>query len=503
MSIKEDIMKTATMTLAAAACLAHAAAGAADWPMLGCNPQRTNYTDEEIEFPYKFAWEVHFEPERVSLNCQPVIAGGRVFVGTKSGNLYALDMRTGEQVWKYEAGGIIEHTAGVDDEPVFVACLDGTVHAVDRETGKGLWKFQAASGFSASVLPVDGRVYIGARDGNFYALDQAAGEVVWCNDLGAPIFQSAAWNKGRVYVGAEDMSIRCLDGKDGRQVWVSERLFGQSLRQFHPVIVGDSVAVIVMGIDIGLREGPGVFTWNPADAFRGDKEQGKAWLEEAVERLALGEGLNERMMADQEEAVALLTKNPEWQLLYILNESDGQQRYIAPSWRGPTQGGPACAPVKDCDGRLIVPVTFGSHRYGRLDLETGRIIDVLIGKSVWRLREGRGWQLEPALTDFSVGGGNLDEMMALSCAGPVVFFAHPTEGGAHYNGTFDLRERIYVDFQLSWGFYGDAGKTPFSDNALTRGQPYAVASGMFFHNSYGRIRAFRGAGGKNGKDNAQ
>jgi outer membrane protein assembly factor BamB len=236
----------------AAGLLPGKAARANDWPMLAGNPQRTGRTEEGIEFPYEFAWEARFEPERLSLKCQPVIAGGRLFIGTKSGNLYALDARTGRKVWKYAAGGPIEHTAAVAGGKVFTGCLDGTLHAVTCATGRRAWVFQAESGFTASPLPVAGKVFIGSRAGVLYALNQADGKVIWKRNLGAPIFNSAAYDQGRIFLGVEDMRIRCLDAGTGRVIWTSARLYGQSFRQYYPVISQGKVLANVMGTE-GIR----------------------------------------------------------------------------------------------------------------------------------------------------------------------------------------------------------------------------------------------------------
>ena len=38
---------------------------------------------------------------------RPVVVGGRVFVGSADGRLYAVDLKTGRERWRFEAGGHI------------------------------------------------------------------------------------------------------------------------------------------------------------------------------------------------------------------------------------------------------------------------------------------------------------------------------------------------------------------------------------------------------------
>ncbi len=144
------------------------AARAADWPQLGGNPQRTNYTSDTVRPPFRLAWYRNFQPERVSRDVQAVVYAGRVFVGTKSGHLYALSATDGRQAWRFSCGGPILHTAACGEGEVVVGALDGVVYAVDASTGALAWRFRGERdlGFSTAPLIAEDTVYIGAADGS-------------------------------------------------------------------------------------------------------------------------------------------------------------------------------------------------------------------------------------------------------------------------------------------------------------------------------------------------
>lgn len=465
----------------AAAILPAFCAGARDWPMLAANPQRTNRTDEELAAPYFLQWEARFEPERVSRLCQFIVAGGRGFIGTKSGHLHALDARTGARLWTYAAGGAIVHTAGFDNGRVFAGCLNGAVHAIAADSGELAWVFHApcAGGFSASVLPVANKVFIGSRRGVFYALNQADGSLDWSADFGAPIFFTAAFDDNRVYVGAEDMRVRCLDAGTGEPIWISERLYGQGLRHYHPVIAAGKVLVTVATSESGILD-HGLFAWAGNDEFN-------AQLCEGV--------MPDGLMEEQERIRDTLRASPQRQSLFVLDEATGRQAYIAPVARGVSMGtGPNFPPAIDCDGLALVttPSLSGAmSRTGRLDLETGLIVDILAGKKMsWydpnynkffsRVWNPRGDNLDRRLA----GGASTDEKLDVSAAGFLIFLVHPQEENAAFTGTFDLRSR-------EWTMLPAGGKTPFWSNALTENNAISIADGMFFHNCYGRVRGWR------------
>src|ERR1700674_2183558 len=87
-------------------------------------------------------------PGDVGADAQPTIAGGRVFVGSQSGNVYALSAATGCIHWFFQAAapvraavsiGRIETRSG-RRYAAFIGDRAANVYAVDVSDGKLLWK---------------------------------------------------------------------------------------------------------------------------------------------------------------------------------------------------------------------------------------------------------------------------------------------------------------------------------------------------------------------------
>ena len=236
------------------AALTCAVAQAADWPQLGGNPQHTGYSTEKLRPPFKIKWNVQFQPERLYPAMQPVIAGGRVFLGSESGTLYALDAANGRRLWRFpgDAGvrvGPILHSAGVEGGKVFFASMDGCVYGLDAESSQLAWKYDSElrTGFSVAVLLAEGKVFAPNRGGAFFALNQADGKLAWRADLGSPLLQSPAYNEGRVYVAGMDLRLRALDAKSGKELWKTEPLKGLAFKDYWPVVHKGLVIVRPMG----------------------------------------------------------------------------------------------------------------------------------------------------------------------------------------------------------------------------------------------------------------
>jgi outer membrane protein assembly factor BamB len=110
----------------------------------------------------------------------PLVIGDRVYVPTMDHYLYCLDANTGQEVWKFKAGGALAAQPSPNDSTLYQGALDGRVYAV--ETGSGLqvsgFDFQAKNWIWSEVLVDAGRLYVASLDGKLYALDAATGQVL-------------------------------------------------------------------------------------------------------------------------------------------------------------------------------------------------------------------------------------------------------------------------------------------------------------------------------------
>jgi len=219
------------------------------WPQLQNTPQRTGYSPAKVKLPLEPKWSVRLTDldidNKTSGTIQAVIAEGKVYAGCKNGRFFALDARTGEVKWQYDAGGPIWHTAGYSKGKVFFAALDGRVYALESATGEKLWVFDNGRrhGFSTAVLLVGEKVLAVDRGGRLFCLNQSDGSEVWHYDAGAPVSQSPAYNDGRIYFADEHMRVHAVGEADGSGLWRSKQLAGLSFQYYWPVVVHGMVIV--------------------------------------------------------------------------------------------------------------------------------------------------------------------------------------------------------------------------------------------------------------------
>jgi quinohemoprotein ethanol dehydrogenase len=151
----------------------------------------------------KGVWRIHLgsaTDAKYSGEAQPLVHDGIAYVSTGESDVFALDVKSGKTVWKYEGN--------LEDEISTVCCG---------------WT-------SRGVAIGDGRVYLGKLDGKLVALDAGSGEEVWSADVGdwrngETITSAALYYEGLVITGLSGGefgvrgSVTAYDAETGKLVW--------------------------------------------------------------------------------------------------------------------------------------------------------------------------------------------------------------------------------------------------------------------------------------------
>lgn len=151
----------------------------------------------------KLKWAFGF-PGDLSANAAPVIAGGRVFVGSDSGTIYSLSAATGCIHWYFQAPSTVRAAMTIgragSTYTAFAGDRAGNVYALDAGTGALLWKTKVdrfpLARVTGSPAFYNGRLYVPVASGeegagsaindecckfrgSVVALDAATGQQIW------------------------------------------------------------------------------------------------------------------------------------------------------------------------------------------------------------------------------------------------------------------------------------------------------------------------------------
>lgn len=213
-----------------------------DWPQVGRDAQRTNFTPLQVNPPYCYIWKWYEVP--FASRAQPVVAAGRLFIGGMDGVLYARNASTGASLWTFTGDGSpIRHSAGVLGDTVVFSTHEGNTFALDAATGALRW--QRFTGRSATAPLMDAarsRVMVASTDGQLTALNVSDGAVIWQFQSDAPILTTPALSRDGALIFAGDEAVRAfaVNADTGALVWRTQ-LYGQSLTDRYPVVFSDTV----------------------------------------------------------------------------------------------------------------------------------------------------------------------------------------------------------------------------------------------------------------------
>jgi len=142
-----------------------------------------------------------------------------LFLGSKFGNLVALDARTGEERWKRMAGNWIDNSACIGmlegERVVFVGSHDYNVYAFRAADGALLWRRHLGGEvYSAPAFFFKGEpmLAVAALDNRVYVLNAKSGKVVTSYYTGRPIWDKVAkgetlWGSPAILAAGEQTAI--------------------------------------------------------------------------------------------------------------------------------------------------------------------------------------------------------------------------------------------------------------------------------------------------------
>jgi hypothetical protein len=84
--------------------------GGDDWPTLHGDLTRSGFSPRFPRLPLTLVWRKELHRELTGPRCEPIVDGGRVYLGTYAGKVYAWDLESGEQRWTFQTGGPVGHS---------------------------------------------------------------------------------------------------------------------------------------------------------------------------------------------------------------------------------------------------------------------------------------------------------------------------------------------------------------------------------------------------------
>jgi outer membrane protein assembly factor BamB len=184
------------------------------------------YAFNKITGEVRWSYDIRKDGKQQSFHGNPLVTDDMILIGTDYscapdgiGHVYAFERNTGKVRWKYQTTSVPTDIVRIGPNVYFGSFQDNW-HALNLRTGDLLWKFSTgASNANCDAIksPVaDGsHLYLAGLDGIIYSLDAASGRVVWKRKLSATPSTALALKDNALFVGTSDNRIHRLKTDTG------------------------------------------------------------------------------------------------------------------------------------------------------------------------------------------------------------------------------------------------------------------------------------------------
>jgi len=125
--------------------------------------------------------------------------GGLLFIPTWAGEIHAFDPLAREVRWSYDLEGELWGAPALDDHHVYAASWAGRLYALDQKTGNEVWSLEVGK-VTAALSVAHGVVYLGTEEGRVLGVEAQSGRLLFeATGLG-PIQVPPLPYRGALYV---------------------------------------------------------------------------------------------------------------------------------------------------------------------------------------------------------------------------------------------------------------------------------------------------------------
>ncbi len=340
------------------------------WPLFRGNSAGTGVATAALPKNLELLWS--FRTDDAFFAATAVIARGIIFIGDAEAKFYAIDLKTGKEIWSREVELGFLGSAAVQDGRVVVGDSDGVIHCMDAKNGDTIWEQRTDAEINSSPNFFQQSVLIGSQNGTLYRLNLADGKILW------------------QYTIEASGGIQCAPTLEGKHTFICG-----CDGQLHVIDVVTGTPLETIEIGNPTLSTPAVYGADVYFGTEGAKLFGVDWQKKKI----LWTYQNPRRKISYRSSPAVTTDavviGGRNQLVEKIDRRTGTSR-----WSFRTKGRVDSSPVI-AGNRVFVGSTDG-RLYG-LDLESGDL--------VWSYDSGGAFTASPAVADGRLVIGNDDGVL--------------------------------------------------------------------------------------------
>jgi len=145
---------------------------------------------------------------------------GKTFLGMEKGIFLALDAASGEEIWRFKAGGAIRTIPVFAGDEIIFGCDDHNLYFLS-EKGTLTGQIKVEGKIQSTPLVEKNSLYFGADDHYFYSFNLAKRNKKWRLKTGGKISTPAVIQGKKIYFLSWNNVLYCLNKRNGSILWWS------------------------------------------------------------------------------------------------------------------------------------------------------------------------------------------------------------------------------------------------------------------------------------------
>ncbi len=198
---------------------------------------------------YNFAGGKEYEIETgVFTHTSTALKDDKLIFGNDAGEIIAFDVNKAKIIYraKFEdtfAGGI-----AISANTIFAGSNNGFVYALDLMTGNLLWKFNSGSKVLMTPVFTHDKIYFGNLKGEFFSLNKFDGSMVWKTETKGLLNISPLVTKNLIVLPDHNLKLHFIDVDDGT---ITKSILLEGRARLSPVFHKD---LLFIGFDRGILQ---------------------------------------------------------------------------------------------------------------------------------------------------------------------------------------------------------------------------------------------------------
>lgn len=165
------------------------------------------------------------------------------FCSDTKGYLYAIDCKTGDLIWKFNAGSKLYDGPNIKDNTAYLGTANGTVFAIDLSTGKEKWRIKTDGNVCFPPNLKDNLGYALSHDKKLYVFDLESGEIQDTIRENHVLCGTPTIKHDNIYYSDWGGNFHCVDLNSREKKWTFNTK--EDSKQFTNPSIPDSLAYFV------------------------------------------------------------------------------------------------------------------------------------------------------------------------------------------------------------------------------------------------------------------